>query len=125
MPTFIVLLIILLKELEGKTSATEIIVGNPILFFVTFTSSYFSSTFGITKFFKSGPCRIVPDEGKLGGYFECGFIFLYANITSSILAKVLLPLFYILYTGRSVVAEDAWLWIGLNVAPQFSYVSIQ
>ena len=60
---------------------------NPMLFWVTLSSSVFSATLGIAKSLKSGPCRLVPDQGFLNGFGQVGFVLLVINIASTILSK--------------------------------------
>lgn len=119
---------------DGKTEdISNIIITNPIAFSASYFSSIFTFTFGITKFLKSGPCRVVPNEGKHGGYCECGFISLYVNITLAVLVKTLLLITFASsqptqhdtkYTCRFSMKEGAGMWLGLNGVPQFSYVGI-
>ena len=44
------------------------------LFVVTLLISLLSAGFGMAKFLKTGPCRLVSNDGLLGGYFQLGFI---------------------------------------------------
>ena len=64
-----------------------VIDGSEDLFFLTFFSSIFTASFGITKFLKIGPCRLIPEEGLGGGYFQIGFIVTFFNVTAMILSK--------------------------------------
>ena len=54
-------------------------------FILTFLSSLLSASFGMTKFLKVGPCRLLPNQGYLGGYLSWSFIFTFFNITISFL----------------------------------------
>ena len=58
-----------------------------VLFWTTFSLSVFSATFGIAKFLKLGPCRLVPTQGKSGGFVSAGFILLMVNITFTIVTN--------------------------------------
>ena len=44
------------------------------LYLVTSLTSLLSAAFGMAKFLKTGPCRLVSNDGLLGGYFQLGFI---------------------------------------------------
>ena len=69
----------------------DLIAGsNEVLFFITLSSSVFTATLGISKFLKMGPCRLVPDEGLIGGYLNMGFLILMINTASTMMAKGLL-----------------------------------
>ena len=71
---------------------------------------------------KSGPCKLVPNKGRLGGYMNRGFILLFINIAMTILMKGLplgLGSIYWMYDKNWLAAS----WILLNLVPQFSFVS--
>ena len=111
--------------------------GNQTFFIVTLTTSLFSTAFGISKFLKSGPCRLVPNEGCLGGFGTLGFILLFFSVAFSLASKGILlaisgidGLEGIVVANSSVARRDGWskvdaifAWGGLNLAPQFVYVS--
>ena len=48
--------------------------ANDPLYIVTSVTSLLSAGFGMAKFLKTGPCRLVSNDGLLGGYFQLGFI---------------------------------------------------
>ena len=60
---------------------------NYVLFWTTFSLSVFSATFGIAKFLKVGPCRLVSSHGPLGGIGSIGFLTLMLNIASTLVLK--------------------------------------
>ena len=112
--------------------------GNQTFFIVTLTTSLFSTAFGISKFLKSGPCQLVPNEGCLGGFGTLGFILLFFSVAFSLTSKgILLAISgidgidgIVLADNSSVARRDGWskvdaifAWGGLNLAPQFVYVS--
>ena len=66
---------------------TLIIGRDSAEFVVTFATSFLSASFVLLKFLKTGPCRLVPDVGRLGGFFERGFICLLVNVALTILIK--------------------------------------
>ena len=82
-------------------------------------TSFFVLTFSVAKYLKTGPCRLVPNEGRLGGFFERGFICLLVNIGFTILIKVVFPAIGIFF-GHGI--KPYWM-ILLNTLPQFIYVS--
>ena len=105
----------------------SIIIGDDSTqFFITFVSSFMSASFALTKFLKMGPCRLVPNEGRLGGYFERGFICLLVNIALTILMKGANLTNGILLKDREIITDKIWIsiyWISLNILPQLIYVS--
>ena len=44
------------------------------LFMITLSTSAFSTVFAMANYLKTGPCRLVSNDGLLGGYFQLGFI---------------------------------------------------
>ena len=57
------------------------------LFIATFGTSLLTATFGIAKFLKTGPSRLVPDQGPLGGHGTLAFLLLMLNVASTIVSK--------------------------------------
>ena len=102
------------------------------LFFATFATSVLTATLGIAKFLKTGPCRLVPDHGQLGGHGTLAFLMLMLNIASTIVSKgVILPeigyrteletesLFYGYPNGPNLAIG---VWLAICYSPQFLYV---
>ena len=139
LPTFILLfsvLVIIAQKIpvEGDIeNAMKLIAGDPTFYYIKITISFLTLSFGMTKYLKCGPCRIVPNEGRLGGYGECGFILLYLKSFLTILQKINIPLFLFITTSmgannNSMISGLSFnagvgIWIGLNVGSQFIYVS--
>ena len=95
-------------------------------FVVTFATSFLSAAFALSKFLKTGPCRLVPDVGRLGGFFERGFICLLVNVALTILIKGANLTAGLRYSQGSKNEGDKWIgiyWILLNILPQLIYVS--
>ena len=114
-----------------EPSNSQLIGDNLKLFWIAFGSSVFTAAFGIAKVLKVGSCRLVPNEGLLGGYAQLGFILLFINILFTFMTKGLLLgftgfLFVFSSTSKSAYSllQIVGIWIGLNVLPQFLYVSI-
>ena len=86
------------------------------MFFATFSSSVFSATLGIAKYLKDGPCRLVSDEGLLGGHANISFILLLVNIASIIVGKCLV-LYAITQNGsispNFTVSYTIALWVAI------------
>ena len=103
---------------------------NPNLFIATFSSSVLTATLGIAKFLKVGPCRLVPDEGILGGHGNLSFLLIMVNIATTILSKgFLLPaIAYDNELNSLVPLVDVKLgiliWILVSYLPQMLYVSM-
>ena len=95
------------------------------LFWTTFASSLFSASFAMANFLKRGPCRLVKNEGCLGGFMESGFICLFINIVATIMMKGLNLAFSlgILGNGEEGIYWRPAYWFLLHVMPQFFYVS--
>ena len=105
---------------------------NPELYIATFISSVLTATFGIAKFLKIGPCRLVPDEGLLGGHANISFPLLMLNIFIHNYSRAKGFLLTSMNTGLSgdefdlYKAKDAVkVWILICFVPQFIYVSFQ
>ena len=60
------------------------------MFLATVGSSAFSAVFASTKFLMLGPCKLVPDEGLLGGHGRLGFLLLFLNIATTSFSKALM-----------------------------------
>ena len=75
---------------DSRTAIGEDKDWNIVLFLTTFSLSVFSATFGIAKFLKVGPCRLVSSHGPLGGLGSIGFLTLMLNIASTLLLKGIL-----------------------------------
>ena len=54
---------------------------------VTFILSLFTATFGIARFLKNGPARIVRDEGCLDGFGTMTFILIFHNVAATLVGK--------------------------------------
>lgn len=97
------------------------------MFFATFSSSVFSATLGIAKYLKDGPCRLVSDEGFLGGHANIGFILLLVNIASIIVGKCLV-LYAITQNGaispNFTVSYTIVLWVAICYFLPLIYVII-
>ena len=94
---------------------------NKPLFITTFATSVLTATLGIAKFLKTGPCRLVPDQGPLGGHGTLAFLMLMLNIASTIVCKgIMLPAIQAgsYHLHQSVIGE----WISICYLPQLLYV---
>ena len=102
---------------------------SPKLFIATFSSSVLTATLGIAKFLKVGPCRLVPDEGILGGHGNLGFLLIMVNIATTILSKgFLLPAIAYDNELNSLVPlvnakTGILIWMMVSYLPQMLYVS--
>ena len=106
------------------------------LFFATFATSVLTATLGIAKFLKTGPCRLVPDHGQLGGHGTLAFLMLMLNIASTIVSKgIILPALGLgipklkgeLFFGGKPLSKSPSMvigvWIAICYLPQLVYVS--
>lgn len=106
---------------------------NSTLFLITYSTSVLSASFGIAKFLKSGPCRLIPNEGFLSGYCQIGFLMVMLNTLCCIVIKgILLSLAcapWITMDQTKIRTETINLktfvvWFGLNYLPQLIFVSL-
>ena len=102
----------------------ELVLGlNPNLFYATLLSSLVTASLGIAKFLKTGPCRLVPDQGPLGGHATLGFLLLILNITSTIVSKglMLIPkgINTSIFKNRQKYIA---VWLAVCYLPQLTYV---
>ena len=58
-----------------------------LLFIVTFTLSVLTATFGVAKFIKSGPARMINNEKCLMGFCSATFILLFLNIGFTLVGR--------------------------------------
>ena len=107
-----VLLLISFWLLEKRPVGLD---GNPELFIVTFVTSILSAGFGLTKFLKLGPCRL------LGGYGKISFLLVMLNIIGVLLCKgfCLVVVNNSLSTNRLI---RIIIWICTCLMPGFIYV---
>ena len=117
-------------------SNEHLFIESLILFIVTFTTSVLSASLGIAKFLKLGPCRLIPNEGILGGFGSLSFLMLLFNVLSTIVAKGLILVGsgssnrYSTSPGLDLFRDDYntfkgvkyLLWITLCILPQLIYV---
>ena len=108
----------------------KMIMGlNPNLFYATYFSSLVTASLGIDKFLKTGPCRLVPDQGPLGGYATLGFALLIFNIASTIVCKGMMmnPIIAIFLDMFEFpeFPKVIGVWLAFCYLPQLIYVSKQ
>ena len=90
---------------------------NQLLFWVTFVTSVLSAGFGLTKFLKLGPCRL------LGGYGKISFLLVMLNMIGVLVIKG-----FSLALVRSVFERShqklmaVFVWIASCLIPGFIYV---
>ena len=89
----------------------------PLTVYVT---SLFSSIFGMAKFLKSGPCRLIPNEGPLGGYATGPFFVLFLATLFMFIAKIFSCLYFIDVSNPYQIIVS----FSLNCGIPFLYVSI-
>ena len=61
--------------------------GDATWFWVTFSTSIVSAAKGIATLLKEGPCKLVPNQGLMGGYGLIGFILLFFNVGITLIGK--------------------------------------
>ena len=134
LPTFVISTCIMGLNFDSVSGNNKVDV---IIYFLSYSSSAFSTVFGICNFLKNGPCRILPKDGLFGGYCSLGFLLLFINISLSLLVKCFLigflnfeaiyqhtvhnPIFTSGFSFQSSIV----ICIGLNCIPNFLYVSFK
>ena len=106
-----VLLLISFWSLNDKVLGLD----NP-LFWVTFVTSILSAGFGLTKFLKLGPCRL------LGGYGKISFLLVMLNIIGVLLTKGFCLWIVISYHNWTTDKIIVIIWICACIMPGFIYV---
>ena len=99
-------------------SLNESVLGvyNP-LFWVTFVTSILSAGFGLTKFLKLGPCRL------LGGYGKISFLLVMLNMIGVLVIKGFsLALVRSVYWRYNQSLAAVIIWISSCLIPGFIYV---
>ena len=61
--------------------------GHDPLFITTFATSVTAASFGISKFLKSGPCRLITSDKLLMGFGTMSYTLLLINIAATVVAK--------------------------------------
>ena len=91
------------------------------LFFLSFTTSVISASLGMSRLLLNGPSKFVRKTGRLGGYFQWGFVLLILSIMSGIIAKAAwLP--FVVNGPITLGSLGAVLWIGVSLIPQLLLV---
>ena len=87
----------------------------------TLALSIFSGGFGIAKFMKTGPCKMVPNtSGFLDGFIRLGFPAVMFSIIATFVGKgLLLPVFA--DGAGGLLFSKVAMWMALNLLPQFIY----
>ena len=89
----------------------------------TFALSVFSATFGITKFFSVGPCRLIPYDK-----INLGFFLMMLNVASCLVGKGFLLAMASNNSESGLLPSGlAYLigtWVSLSIVPQVLFVSI-
>ena len=78
-------MLIIWKRSGGPGCDSPIDVG--WLFITTFATSVTAASFGISKFLKSGPCRLIKSDQCCMGFGTLSYILLLINIAATLAAK--------------------------------------
>ena len=97
--------------------------------FIQLALSFISSSIGIAKFLKVGPCKIFPVGGSVAGYITGRYLVLLCAIASSIIAKaLLLTTSVFVWSGliqtlfgyeRESHSEGRIYFLGVHILPHF------
>ena len=99
----------------------EVLDTQDPLFWVTFVTSVITASFGIARFLKNGPCKLVPSDGPLGGFGQFSFLLLMLNIVLSLCAKGCL--FALAVDKQKKFHLGVITWLCSAFIPQMLYVS--
>ena len=101
------------------------------IFWPTFFTSLFSSTLGIMKFLRNGPCQLLPNSGFLDGFFQFGNILAMLSTLFCLLGKGHLLIFAPLLLWKNYesteteILYESWIvWICLSMLPQLMFVCL-
>ena len=129
-PQILILICICFLDIKVLKPNGPDIFSLPPFFWVTFSTSVLSASLGISKFLKIGPCRLVSNQGVLGGFGNVGFLVLMINVASTLLLKG----FLLVVIGKGInpgsrgvfqnfsKIEDILSWIGFCYLPSMLYV---
>ena len=95
--------------------------GDATWFWVTFSTSIASAAKGIATLLKEGPCKLVPNQGLLGGYGQIGFILLFFNVVVTLIGKGFTLAFFIGDPARPQVIGFVY-WACVTFLPSLIFV---
>lgn len=73
--------------ISGIGDCSSPINGEDPLFITTFATSVTAASFGISKFLKTGPCRLIKSDKCCMGFCTLSYILLLTNIAATVAAK--------------------------------------
>ena len=105
----------------GGDGCSSPVQRGDVLFIVTFSLSVLSATFGVAKFIKSGPARVINNEKCLMGFCSATFILLFFNIAATLVGRGFVIGFY----SAEIVRENKIniILVFLCFVPQLLHVS--
>ena len=109
-----------------RQEPNNVIGDGAILFKLTFLSSILSAGFGMTKFLKLGPCRLISSFGLASGYFKLTFFIIMVNVicTIRVIGSSLSAILYKIFEDSSFSLTDLYLdIIFLAFLTKVSFVS--
>ena len=108
--------------MTSNATPPEVVWSGSVPF--TLALSIFSGGFGIAKFMKSGPCKMVPStSGFLGGFVSLGFPAVLVSVIATFVGKGLMLNAVAEDGPRGIAFYKVAIWMALNLLPQFIYVS--
>ena len=90
----LVIFILSIQSINTSERCDRAVVGDT-LFFTTFSTSIVTASFGISKFIKSGPTRIVKNDKCLMGFGTLSFLLIFTNIALTLVGKGCIIAFYV------------------------------
>ena len=108
--------------MTSNATPPEVVWSGSVPF--TLALSIFSGGFGIAKFMKSGPGKMVPStSGFLGGFVSLGFPAVLVSVIATFVGKGLMLNAVAEDGPRGIAFYKVAIWMALNLLPQFIYVT--
>ena len=119
-PTVLILLALALRNQDLFFGNEENFLGisKTRMTVTTFSISVFSGSFGMAKFVKHGPCRIVPSQN-----LHCGFFLIVMSIATTLVGKGSVFAFSLFNKRQYDFTPTCLIWMFSCILPQFVLVS--
>ena len=118
-PQVHILMVIYILSINSPNPCNKVYtVGGDTLFINTFSTSIVTASFGISKFIKSGPARIVKNDKCLIGFGTLSFLLIFTNIALTLVGKGCIIALYVYINNNTY-----FVLLLLCFLPQLFHVS--